>query len=78
MTEEKLKKIIANQLGIESDSISLENKIVDDLGADSLDIVEIVMDVENSFSIKIEDAEYQDADTVQKIVDLINIKIEKK
>jgi|688.fasta_scaffold471316_2 acyl carrier protein len=78
MTAEKLKKIIANQLGIEPNSISLENKIVDDLGTDSLDIVEIVMDVENAFSIKIEDEEYQDADTVQKIVDLINTKIEKK
>lgn len=77
MVEEKLKTIIANQLGIESSVILVDKKIVNDLGADSLDIIEIVMDVENTFGITIEDAEYQDADTVQKIVDLINSKIEK-
>ena len=77
MVEEKLKTIIANQLGIESSVILVDKKIVNDLGADSLDIIEIVMDVENTFGITIEDAEYQDADTVQKIIDLINSKIEK-
>lgn len=72
---EKLKSIIANQLGIDVNLISPDKKIIDDLGADSLDIVEIVVDIETSFEIKIEDAEYQDADTVQKIIDLVNNKI---
>jgi len=77
MLEEKLKLILSKQIGVDSTLISMSDLIVDDLGADSLDIVEIIMDVENEFNIKIYDNEYQDADTVQKIADLIRSKIEK-
>jgi len=77
MIEEKLKLILSKQIGVDSTLISMSDLIVDDLGADSLDIVEIIMDVENEFKIKIHDNEYQDADTVQKIADLIRSKIEK-
>ena len=77
MLEEKLKLILSKQIGVDSTLISMSDLIVDDLGADSLDIVEIIMDVENEFKIKIYDNEYQDADTVQKIADLIRSKIEK-
>ena len=74
MVEEKLKVILSNQLGFETSKIITENHIVNDLGADSLDIVEIIMDVENEFKIKIEDNEYQDANTVQLIINLIESK----
>jgi acyl carrier protein len=74
MVEEKLKVILSNQLGVETSKIITENHIVNDLGADSLDIVEIIMDVENEFKIKIEDNEYQDANTVQLIINLIESK----
>ena len=75
MIEEKLKLILSKQIGVDSTLISMSDLIVDDLGADSLDIVEIIMDVENEFNIKIYDNEYQDADTVQKIADLIKSKV---
>jgi len=75
MIEEKLKLILSKQIGVDSTLISMSDLIVDDLGADSLDIVEIIMDVENEFKIKIQDNEYQDADTVQKIADLIGSKV---
>jgi acyl carrier protein len=74
--EEKLKEIIAFQLGIEPNKITLEQHIVNDLGADSLDIVEIVMLVEEAYKIKIEDNEYENSDTVQKILELITSKVE--
>jgi acyl carrier protein len=76
--EQKVKEILGNQLGIDADKITLDNHIIDDLGADSLDIVEVVVDIETAFGIKIEDQEYQEADTVQKIIDLVNNKIENK
>ena len=50
-TEEKVKKIVMDHLGIEESKISLDSKFIDDLGADSLDTVELVMAFEEQFSI---------------------------
>jgi acyl carrier protein len=76
--EQKVKEILGNQLGIDYDKITPDKHIIDDLGADSLDIVEVVVDMETGFRIKIEDQEYQGADTVQKIIDLVNNKVGNK
>jgi acyl carrier protein len=76
--EQKVKEILSNQLGIDYDKITPDKHIIDDLGADSLDIVEVVVDLETDFLIKIEDQEYQGADTVQKIIDLVNNKVRNK
>jgi len=78
VVEQKVKEILGNQLGVAADKITLDKHIIDDLGADSLDIVEVVVDIETAFDIKIEDQEYQEANTVQKIIDLVNNKIENK
>ncbi len=75
MIEQKVKEILSNQLGMEIDTITPHKHIINDLGADSLDIVEVIVDVETAFHIKIEDQEYQEADTVQKIINLVNNKI---
>ena len=75
MTKSKFKKIISKQLGIPEDKIEDHHGIVADLGADSLDLIELVMDIESTFKIAIEQEEYEHAQTVQKIVDLINSKL---
>ena len=56
---EKLKQIVAAQLKIEADSIEDSTDIVDDLGADSLDVVEMMMSVEDEFGLMIEDEEIE-------------------
>ena len=66
---EKLKDIIVEQLGVESDIISKESTFVDDLSADSLDIVELIMSIEESFDIEIPD---QDAEKIVTVGDVIN------
>ena len=66
---EKLKDIIVEQLGVERDIIRKESTFVDDLSADSLDIVELVMSIEESFDIEIPD---QDAEKIVTVGDVIN------
>ena len=78
MTTEKIIAIIATQLGTDPSNITADKSLINDLGADSLDIVEIVLAVEGTFGIKIEDAEYQDADTVDKVILLVESKIKIK
>lgn len=70
-TEQRVKKIVAEQLGIEEDKIQLENSFVDDLGADSLDTVELVMALEEEFGQEIPDEEAEKITTVQQAVDYI-------
>ena len=73
-TEEKVKKIVMDHLGIEESKISLDSKFIDDLGADSLDTVELVMAFEEQFSIEIPDDAAETILTVQNAVDFINKK----
>ncbi|HEY9058986.1 MAG TPA: acyl carrier protein [Pseudobacteroides sp.] len=68
---EKVKKIIVEQLGVEEDDIALESSFIDDLGADSLDIVELIMALEEEFDIEIPDSEAEKIATVGDAVDFI-------
>ena len=69
--EEKVTSIIVEQLGVEKDKVKPESSFVDDLGADSMDIVELVMAFEDHFSIKIPDQEEGNIQTVQDAIDYI-------
>ena len=73
-TEEKVKKIVMNHLGIDESKISLDSKFIDDLGADSLDTVELVMAFEEQFGIEIPDDAAETILTVQNAVDFIDNK----
>ena len=73
-TEEKVKKIVMDHLGIEESKISLDSKFIDDLGADSLDTVELVMAFEEQFGIEIPDDAAETILTVQNAVDFIDKK----
>lgn len=72
--EERVKKIIAEQLGVEEDDVIPEAKFVEDLGADSLDTVELVMALEEEFEIEIPDEEAEKIQTVSAAVDFIKEK----
>ena len=69
--EERVKKIIAEQLGVEEEEITPESSFVEDLGADSLDTVELVMAFEEEFSIEIPDEDAEKILTVQNSIDYI-------
>jgi acyl carrier protein len=68
-TEEKIKNIIIEQLGVSADEVVPEASFVDDLGADSLDLVELVMVLEEEFGKEIPD---EDAEKIQTVKDAIN------
>jgi acyl carrier protein len=65
----RIVEIIANQLGIEEDDVTAEASVIDDLGADSLDIVELVMALEEAFDLEIPDEEAEKITSVQNIFD---------
>jgi len=65
---EKIKNITAEQLGVEEDDISMESSFIDDLGADSLDVVELVMAMEEEFDLNIPD---EDAEKIQTVGDAV-------
>ncbi len=68
---EKLKKIIVEQLGASQESITMEATFVDDLSADSLDIVELIMSIEEEFEMEIPDSEAEKIVTVGDVVKYI-------
>ena len=70
--ELKIKGIIAEQLGIDEEEVVNEASFVDDLGADSLDLVELIMALEEEFGQEISDEEAEKILTVQEAVDYIN------
>ena len=72
--EERVKKIIAEQLGVEEDEVVSDAKFVEDLGADSLDTVELVMALEEEFEIEIPDEDAEKMQTVSAAVDFIKEK----
>ena len=67
----KVKKIIVEQLGVEEADISVESSFIEDLGADSLDIVELIMALEEEFEIEIPDSDAEKITTVGDAVDYI-------
>lgn len=71
MVYEKLRSILAQQLGIDEDSIGPDTNIIDDLGADSLDIVELITAMEDEFNILITDHSVKDLFTVREISEYI-------
>ncbi|MFT3707679.1 MAG: acyl carrier protein [Archangium sp.] len=70
--EAKVKSIIADQLGVSEDEIKMESSFIEDLGADSLDIVELVMAMEEEFEIEIPDEEAENIKTVGDAINYIN------
>lgn len=76
MVFDKVKKIIADQLGIDENTITLDSLFVDDLGADSLDVVELIMALEEEFDIEIPDEAAEKASKVGDVVDYISSHIE--
>ncbi len=69
--EQKVKNIIADQLGVGEDEIKTTSSFIEDLGADSLDIVELVMAMEEEFEVEIPDEEAENIKTVQDAVNYI-------
>lgn len=70
-TEEKVRKIIVEQLGVSSEEVTLEASFIDDLGADSLDTVELVMALEEEFDMEIPDEDAEKIITVGDAIDYI-------
>ena len=67
MVFEKIREIIADQLGKEIDEISMETKVKEDLAAESLDLFQIINEIEDEFDVKIEDAE-----SIKTVADAVN------
>jgi acyl carrier protein len=68
---ERVRKIIVEQLGVDEDDVTLESSFIDDLGADSLDIVELIMALEEEFDLEIPDSEAEKITTVGDAVEYI-------
>ena len=74
MILEKVKEILVEELDVEEENITLESKIKDDLGADSLDLFELISKIEDELDVTIEEEDYSKLVTVQNIVDYIESK----
>ncbi len=72
--EERVKKIVVEQLGVKEDEVTNSASFVDDLGADSLDTVELVMEFEDEFEISIPDEDAEKIQTVGNAIDYISSK----
>ena len=75
--EQRVKKIVAEQLGVNESEIKNESSFVDDLGADSLDTVELVMALEEEFECEIPDEEAEKITNVQQAIDYVNNHVKK-
>ena len=76
--EQRVKKIVAEQLGVNETEVKTESSFVDDLGADSLDIVELVMAFEEAFELEIPDEDAEKITTVKDAVEYIENKTSKE
>jgi len=68
---EKVVNVLSDKLGVEENSIAESSSLTDDLGADSLDLVDLVMELEEQFGVKIDDSELEKLSTVKDVVDYI-------
>ncbi|MBE5744229.1 MAG: acyl carrier protein [Clostridiales bacterium] len=73
-TFEKVKEMLVDKLGISEDKVTLESEIIKDLGADSLDLVEMILSLEENFGVTISDEQTESIKTVKDIVDIIDNK----
>ena len=71
MTIDKIKQILADTLDVNADELSADTNIATDLGADSLDVVEILMSIEDEFEIEIPDSEIENIRTIGELVEYI-------
>lgn len=71
MEFEKVKNIVVDQLGVSEDDVTMEASFVDDLGADSLDVVELIMALEEEFDIEIPDTDAEKISTVADVVEYV-------
>lgn len=74
--EERVRKIVSEQLGVKEDDLKNDASFVDDLGADSLDTVELVMALEEEFETEIPDEEAEKIGTIQEAIDYIETNME--
>ncbi len=74
---EKIKKIVSEQLDVEPEKVVPEASFVDDLGADSLDLTELIMAMEDEFDMEIDDEEAQKLRTVQDVINYIESRLDK-
>ncbi len=74
MTFEKITAILVEQLDADKDSMTLDTKIADDLGADSLDLVDLLMSIEDEFGITIPDEDVENIQTIGDLVEYIDNK----
>ncbi len=72
MTFDRVKELLSKQLNIKQDKINLDSKILEDLGADSLDVVELLMTLEDEFGVVVSDEEATNLKTVEDIVKIID------
>ena len=72
---ERVKGIVVDQLNVAPDEVTVEASFIEDLGADSLDVVELVMALEDEFGLDIPDEEAEKIKTVQNAIDYINSKV---
>ncbi len=73
--EERVKNVVVKQLGVEPYEVTLDSSFSKDLGGDSLDEVELVMEIEEEFEIEIPDEDVAKLDTFRKLVDYVNERI---
>jgi len=72
----KVKELIVSQLGVDADKVTMDASFVDDLGADSLDVVELVMALEEEFGVEIPDEDAEKIATVKNAVDYMSEHVE--
>ena len=72
MTFEKIRTILSEQLSVEEDEITLDSNIIDDLGADSLDLVDMAMTVEDEFGIELPEEMLEKVQTVEDVINYID------
>ena len=75
---EKIKQLLSDQLGVETDSIKEDSNFVTEFNADSLDAVEIIMEIEDLFNIKVDDKEAELITTTKGLVDLVENKLKEQ
>ena len=74
MVFEKIRELIVEQFGVDEDRVSMETSFTDDLNADSLDVVELIMSIEEEFNLEIDDSEVENIHTVGDVVNYISEK----